>query len=279
MGQKSSSHLLDNNTNLETITKTNLETETKSALHLEQLIEKNTVHWKYYIINKLDQNLNLFAEFELTSWDNTYHNNPVMFKSGHKLKEIEKKELLQLIKIVMETNFKNKQYIISTRSKDDTSHYYIVVSIMQNNYINNDSTEQNVNNDSTAQNVNNDSTTQNKNSSAVTNGFIKLRPVPQKFIEFYESYLKNDSEFKENFSTFDPNMLTARTEITKIIYYYMRKNNLFELNNNGTYNERIILPDNALKELFSIDNNDVFFVNEGIKFNNFQSYIQRIYQN
>jgi hypothetical protein len=110
----------------------------QEQLKLDEENKKQSEYWKRYIVNELTDNLNLFAEFELSKFDKTYHDVQMAFKSGYKLKEIRKKKLIELIKSIMETNFKDKQYIISTRSKNDSLHYYIIVSIIQqNNFIGN----------------------------------------------------------------------------------------------------------------------------------------------
>ena len=76
------------------------------------------------------ENLNLYAEFELNS-------SHCVCKDYHPYTpfKIYKDKLLLYIKKFMDGQFKNIQYNVFTRTKDDSSHYYIIVSITQNNPI------------------------------------------------------------------------------------------------------------------------------------------------
>lgn len=102
-------------------------------------------------------------------------------------------------------------------------------------------------------------------------GFVKAKPVPDKFKTFYNKYLKSSQSFKEAFPKFDISVDNPRTEITRIIYNYIKTNNLYNKNDDGAFNKREIKPDEAVRELFSIDTNDT------IVFNNFQTYVSRLY--
>jgi len=102
-------------------------------------------------------------------------------------------------------------------------------------------------------------------------GFIKAKFIPDKFKKFYEEKLKNDKEFTVQFSKFDINLEQPQTDITKIIYHYIRTNDLYEKKEDGTSNKRAIKPDNSLTELLGIERG------ESIGFNNFQTYIKRLY--
>lgn len=88
-------------------------------------------YWTIYIKNELTANKELFAEFEI-SGRKTYNYEPIVFSNGHKLKEISKRTLLDIIVNIMETNYQDKKYFITTRTKDDSSHYYITLTIIQN---------------------------------------------------------------------------------------------------------------------------------------------------
>jgi hypothetical protein len=102
-------------------------------------------------------------------------------------------------------------------------------------------------------------------------GFVKAIPVPKKFVDFYNEHLVSDADFKKIFTSFNPSNDTPRTEITKMIYHYIRTNNLYVLKEDGTHDKRCISPDEALVELFDVDDG------ETIGFNNFQSYVTRLY--
>jgi len=106
-------------------------------------------------------------------------------------------------------------------------------------------------------------------------GFVKAIPIPAKFVGFYHKYLETDDKFKETFATFDPNGETPRTMITRMIYHYIRENGLYgeKLDDKGetVVDKRTIKPDDAISGLLSIHKG------ESIGFNNFQSYVTRLY--
>lgn len=90
----SSCHAL-NNDNLDSMTKKELKQfinkNEQKQINQEQKRKQNIQYWKLYIVNELNQNLNLFAEFEMRSDNATYHDYPIIYNSGYKLKEIKKK--------------------------------------------------------------------------------------------------------------------------------------------------------------------------------------------
>lgn len=98
-------------------------------------------------------------------------------------------------------------------------------------------------------------------------GFIKAKTVPEKFKLFFGKHLKTD----EVFNKYDMSVDQPRTDITKMIYQYIRTNKLYEKNEDGTFNKRVIKPDDCLKDLLSIEDG------QEIGFNNFQSYVSRLY--
>jgi hypothetical protein len=103
-------------------------------------------------------------------------------------------------------------------------------------------------------------------------GFIKAKAVPLKFKNFYEYHFKDDIEFKKLYNLFNINENQPRTDITKIIYHYIRSNELYGKKDDGTTDKRSIIPDKYLIDLLSIKDN------EKIGFNNFQSYVSRLYE-
>lgn len=98
--------------------------------------EINEKYWISWIKANFEQNLNLFSEYEIVNKSNitSIYNSPI-FKDGYKLKPIDVSILLQYIKKVILNSFNNCQYFVSTRSKYDTSNYFIVISLLQNNPI------------------------------------------------------------------------------------------------------------------------------------------------
>lgn len=102
-------------------------------------------------------------------------------------------------------------------------------------------------------------------------GFTKIKFVPEKFKNFYENHLKDDSTFSSKFPNFKVDVDQRRPDITKIIYDYIKTNDLYDKKEDGTSNRRIIKPNLALKELLLISDG------EDINFNNFQTYIKRLY--
>lgn len=91
----------------------------------------NNFYWLTHIKNELKSNGNLFCEFEM-SGNKTYNYNPIIFSDDYQLQEISKKTLLEMIKSIVKVECENKKYFITTRSKYDSNHYFIVVSIIQN---------------------------------------------------------------------------------------------------------------------------------------------------
>ena len=106
-------------------------------------------------------------------------------------------------------------------------------------------------------------------------GFVKAIPIPAKFVAFYHNYLAKDARFLETFATFDPTGETPRTMITRMIYHYIRENGLYgeKLDEKGekVVDKRTIMPDEPISSLLSIH------TGESIGFNNFQSYVTRLY--
>lgn len=106
-------------------------------------------------------------------------------------------------------------------------------------------------------------------------GFVKAIPIPTRFVTFYHKYLETDEKFKETFAAFDPTGETPRTMITRMIYHYIRENALYgeKVDEKGetVLDKRTIMPDDAIRNLLSIDKT------ESIGFNNFQSYVTRLY--
>lgn len=103
-------------------------------------------------------------------------------------------------------------------------------------------------------------------------GFIKAKPVPEKFKEFYEKNLKNMDKFSDLFPNFNASVNQPRTDITKMVYHYIRTNELYKKKDDGTLDRRSVKPDKILCELFNISEG------ENIGFNNFQTYVSRLYE-
>lgn len=83
-------------------------------------------------------------------------------------------------------------------------------------------------------------------------GFNAKQPVPEEFC-CQPWGCKSDEEI-------------ARTKLTKMVYDYVRDNNL-----QNPKDRRIIFPDDAIKKLFHLNDNDE------LHFNNFQTYMKRLY--
>lgn len=111
----------------------------------------------------------------------------------------------------------------------------------------------------------------NNDNTKEATGFVKAIPVPKKFADFYNKHLASNDEIKKTFESFEPNGSAPRTEITKMIYAYIRSNELYGKKEDGTLNKREIVPDENLRILFGANKNDI------IGFSNFQSYITRLY--
>jgi hypothetical protein len=115
----------------------------------------------------------------------------------------------------------------------------------------------------------------------IKNGLQREIPVPEKFMVFYNKYIKNDVDFDKkyvhngrdpNYICFDINKNQSRTTITKIIYWYITKLELYQKNNEGVITDkRNMKTDEALTELFDIKDG------EELHMTNFQTYVSRIY--
>lgn len=82
--------------------------------------EAKLENWEKFIKNELYCNLNLFVEVRMTGNKiNTY------YQKYYKLKDIEKKELLYLIKNIFDGI--NTSYIVSTRAVGDSERKYFIV--------------------------------------------------------------------------------------------------------------------------------------------------------
>ena len=87
----------------------------------------NLENWKKYIEICLEENSNLYTEFEIC-----YMFGKTVLTAFNRfgLYNITKRELLEVInKLMREKSF---QYIISTRTKTDSYNYFIVLSIIIN---------------------------------------------------------------------------------------------------------------------------------------------------
>lgn len=105
------------------------------------------------------------------------------------------------------------------------------------------------------------------------NGFVKAKPVPENFETFYGTELKDDEKFKESFPDFDISKELPRTEVTKIIYWYIGEHNLYvkDKEKKDGIDKRRMVPNDALKTMFDIVDE------EEITFNNFQKYVSLLY--
>ena len=103
-------------------------------------------------------------------------------------------------------------------------------------------------------------------------GFIKAKIVPERFKLFYEKNLRNDPDFIIEFPDFDITQNQPRPVITKIIYYYIKKNKLYGKNEEGVINKREIIPDSSLTDLLKFKEGEDIII-----FQNFQSYVSRLY--
>lgn len=98
---------------------------------MTETYEQNMKYWESCIIHEFKENLDLFGEFEINSFNRTCLRGQIIFKNGYQLTDITKKEFLQILIKVLTSKYQDYKYIISTRAKNDTSHYYIVASLIQ----------------------------------------------------------------------------------------------------------------------------------------------------
>jgi hypothetical protein len=105
-------------------------------------------------------------------------------------------------------------------------------------------------------------------------GFETPVPIPDKFYKFISNGLKNNKFSEEktlelNEKNLQSDSLIARSIVTRMVYDYIKHSNLYE--ENSEQNKRFIKPDEAVKTLFSMTNE------EEIGFFNFQTYVCRLF--
>lgn len=113
-------------------------------------------------------------------------------------------------------------------------------------------------------------------------GFTKPDVLPEKFKRFYLDHIKDNTDYEAFSSNFDLDEKHARTTLTKIIYAYIRNNNLYDSKTvrnekDGTesnvLDKRSIKPNSVIRHLFDIESGD----NSMITFKLFQTYMSRLY--
>jgi hypothetical protein len=113
-------------------------------------------------------------------------------------------------------------------------------------------------------------------------GFTKPDVLPEKFKRFYLDYIKDNKDYEAFSSNFDLDEKHARTTLTKIIYAYIRNNNLYDSktvrnekdgSESSVLDKRSIKPNSVIKNLFDIESGD----NSMITFKLFQTYMSRLY--
>ena len=99
------------------------------------------------------------------------------------------------------------------------------------------------------------------------------KPVPGKFKEFFIKFIQDDETFKYNseYVDFNINNDISRSQILKIICYYLKKNNFYDKKEDGSLNKNIMLPDDNVKTLLNMEEGEVF------KFSTYQKMISRLY--
>ena len=113
-------------------------------------------------------------------------------------------------------------------------------------------------------------------------GFTKPDILPEKFKRFYLDHIKDNKDYEAFSSNFDLDEKHARTTLTKIIYAYIRNNNLYDSktvrnekdgSESSVLDKRSIKPNSVIKNLFDIESGD----NSMITFKLFQTYMSRLY--
>lgn len=113
-------------------------------------------------------------------------------------------------------------------------------------------------------------------------GFTKPDVLPEKFKHFYLEHIKDNTDYEAFSSNFDLDEKHARTTLTKIIYAYIRNNNLYDSktvrnekdgSESSVLDKRSIKPNSVIKNLFDIESGD----NSMITFKLFQTYMSRLY--
>jgi len=105
-------------------------------------------------------------------------------------------------------------------------------------------------------------------------GFETPTPIPEKFFKFVTTGLKKKKFSEEKTKELEEKDLKAdsmipRSFVTRMVYDYIKHCNLYKETEND--NKRYINPDPAVKELFTMEDN------EEIGFFNFQTYVCRLF--
>jgi len=105
-------------------------------------------------------------------------------------------------------------------------------------------------------------------------GFETPTPIPEKFFKFVTTALKKKKFSEEKTKELEEKDLKAesmipRSFVTRMVYDYIKHQNLYKETEND--NKRYINPDAAVKELFTMEDN------EEIGFFNFQTYVCRLF--
>lgn len=89
--------------------------------------------------------------------------------------------------------------------------------------------------------------------------------IPEKLIIFRDEEMLS-KEYFENMTKLLLEPMITKTETIKILFEYIKYYELYQLNEDGTYNKQSIKPDNGLKKLFNYNNesNDVITIKEFI---------------
>jgi len=85
--------------------------------------------------------------------------------------------------------------------------------------------------------------------------------IPSKLLRFFEDALKMNKlseQYSKIIDTYFSTLEISRGEIIKMLYDYIKFNNLYEINENGVINNRIVKADVAVRTLFSMNEEDKF---------------------
>lgn len=95
---------------------------------------------------------------------------------------------------------------------------------------------------------------------------IKYYNVPKELVEFWNEHMASNEHFIKLYPTFDQKKIITITKTITILFEYIKHYELYQLNEDGTYDKRSIKPDNGLKKLFNYNNesNDIITIQEFI---------------
>ena len=102
-------------------------------------------------------------------------------------------------------------------------------------------------------------------------------PTPESVINFWNNFMASNAIFTVLFPTFGQSQMITKSAIIKILFAYIKENKLYFVNEDGSYNKQIVVPDEPLKKLFLMDDNKAVLNPITIEIMDFIIYVNRLF--